>query len=116
MGDLGLGSWPMRRARISPDAPAMQQADRSYSYRELATRVDALAAGLAARGVRHGDRIAYLGPNDIAAFETFFAAGRLGSVFVPLNTRLTAPEISYLLGDSEASVLVYRPEVGGLVA
>ena len=116
MGDLGLGSWPMRRARISPDAPAMQQADRSYSYRELATRVDALAAGLAARGVRHGDRIAYLGPNDIAAFETFFAAGRLGSVFVPLNTRLTAPEISYLLGDSAASVLVYRPEVSGLVA
>ncbi|MGH3743576.1 MAG: AMP-binding protein, partial [Mycobacteriales bacterium] len=116
MSDLGLGSWPARRARISPDAPAIQQGDRSLAYRELAARVDALAAGLAARGLRPGDRVAYLGPNDIAAFETFFAAGRLGAVFVPLNSRLSAPEIGYLLSDSGARALVHRPEVRDLVA
>lgn len=116
MSDLGLGSWPMRRARITPDATVIEQADRSYSARELAARVDALAAGLAARGLCRGDRVAYLGANDIAAFETFFAAGRLGAVFVPLNTRLAAPEIAALLDDCGARALVVRPEVGELVA
>lgn len=116
MTDLGVGSWPLRRARITPDASAFEQADRSYSYREVAGRVDALAVGLAERGVGHGDRVAYLGANDVAAFETFFAAGRLGAVFVPLNTRLAAPEIAALLADSRATVLVARPEVSDLVA
>ncbi|HEX7353928.1 MAG TPA: long-chain fatty acid--CoA ligase [Mycobacteriales bacterium] len=116
MPDIGLGSWPYRRARITPDAPAIEQAGRSYTYRELAERVDALAAGLAARGVARGDRVAYLGANDIAAFETFFAAGRLGAVFVPLNTRLAPPEIRYLVDDSGVRALVFRPEVRDLVA
>jgi fatty-acyl-CoA synthase len=78
--------------------------------------VDALAAGLAGHGLGRDDRIAYLGPNDVVAFETFFAAGRLGAVFVPLNTRLSAPEIAYMLKDSAARALVYCPEVRDLVA
>ncbi len=106
MGDFGIGSWPARRARISPGATALRQADRALTYAELAARVDALAGGLARAGVRRGDRVAYLGPNDIATFETFFAAGRLGALFVPLNNRLTEPELAVLVADCAPTVFV----------
>jgi fatty-acyl-CoA synthase len=71
---------------------------------------------LAGRGVGRGDRIAYLGANDLATFETFFAAGRLGAIFMPLNTRLTAAELSYLVDDSAPLVFVYGPEQAGMAA
>src|SRR5579875_2921718 len=116
MPDYGIGSWPRRRARISGRAIALRQADRELSYAGLAARVDALARALAGRGVGPGDRVAYLGLNDIAGFEVFFAAGRLGAVFVPLNTRLTASEIGCLLADCRPAVLVYGPGFGGIVA
>ena len=48
-----------------------------------------LAGALARDGVRSRDRVAYLGVHDIAVFETFFAAGLLGAMFVPLNYRLS---------------------------
>jgi fatty-acyl-CoA synthase len=117
MTDYGIGSWPARRARISGSAIALRQADRSLTYTELAHRVERLAGALASHGgVRHGDRVAYLGLNDIATFEVFFAAGRLGALFVPLNTRLTAAEIGYLLDDARPAALFYGPELAGVVA
>jgi fatty-acyl-CoA synthase len=54
-----------------------------------------------------GEAAAYLGPNHPAYLETLFAAGILGAVFVPLNTRLAAAEVEYCLGDSGARVLIY---------
>src|SRR5689334_3413871 len=116
MTDHGVGSWPARRARITPDAVALCQAERALTYAELAGRVDALAAALADRGVSTGDRVAYLGANDMATFETFFAAGRLGAIFVPLNTRLTAAELGQLLADCAPSVLVHGTEMSDVAA
>jgi fatty-acyl-CoA synthase len=114
--DLGVGSWPARRTRITPEAVAMRQGDRALTYAQLAAEVDGLAAALAERGVARGDRVAYLGANDIATFETFFAAGRLGAIFVPLNTRLTPVEIGQLLDDCAPTVLIHGPEVADVVA
>ncbi|RJO75150.1 fatty-acyl-CoA synthase [Nocardia panacis] len=116
MPDSGLGSWPRRAARIRPTSVALRQGDRSLTYTELAARVDNSAHAMAALGIGRGDRIAYLGHNDIAAFEIFFAAGRLGALFVPLNTRLTAPEISRLLADSAPRLLLHGPEHAPLVS
>jgi fatty-acyl-CoA synthase len=76
--------------------------------------VDLLARSLAARGIGHGDRVGYLGRNDIAGFEVFFATGRLGAIFVPLNTRLTAAEAGRLLDDARPAVLFYSPEQAGV--
>ena len=106
MGDFGIGSWPARRARISPAATALRQGDRALTYRELAAKVDAVAGGLARRGVRAGDRVAYLGPNDVNTFVAFFASGRLGALFVPLNTRLTEPELAVLVEDCAPAVFI----------
>jgi fatty-acyl-CoA synthase len=114
--DLGVGSWPWRRARMDPAAIAFRQGDRAVSYRTLADRVEALARGLRRLGVQRGDRVAYLGQSDIRTFEAFFACGRLGAVFAPLNYRLAPPEIAFLLADSGAAVFLYAPEYAGTVA
>jgi fatty-acyl-CoA synthase len=107
MADDGMGGWPRRRARIRPETTALRQGGRELSYAALADRVDRLATAFAVHGVRHGDRVAYLGWNDIAAFETFFAAARCGAIFVPLNVRLAAPEISTLIKDAAPAALVH---------
>ncbi len=107
MADFGVGSWPRRRARIDPRRTALVQGERSRTYRELADRVDALATGLADAGVSRGDRVAYLGANDIAEWEVLFAAWRLGAIFVPLNFRLAQPELALLVADCAPVVLFF---------
>ncbi|MFJ6987236.1 MULTISPECIES: long-chain fatty acid--CoA ligase [unclassified Streptomyces] len=110
MVNRGIGSWPARRARRSPDRVAVVHEERTLTYRELDERVGRLAHALRERGVGRGDRVAYLGPNHPAFLETLFAAGVLGAVFVPLNIRLAAPELAYNLADSGSAVLVHGPE------
>ncbi|MFF7985820.1 long-chain fatty acid--CoA ligase [Streptomyces sp. NPDC007901] len=116
MRNEGLGSWPARRARKTPHRTALVFGERSTDYRTLYTRTTRLAHALRALGVRRGDRVAYLGPNHPAYLETLFAAGILGAVFVPLNTRLAGPEIAYQLADSGAKALLYGPSHAALVA
>ncbi|MFE7900348.1 long-chain fatty acid--CoA ligase [Streptomyces sp. NPDC057424] len=116
MRNEGLGSWPARRARKTPHRTALIHGDTTRTYAGLHDRTTRLAHALRARGVRRGDRIAYLGPNHPSYLETLFAAGTLGAVFVPLNIRLAGPEIAYQLADSGARALVYGPSYAGLVA
>ncbi|WNZ07421.1 long-chain fatty acid--CoA ligase [Streptomyces sp. 11x1] len=116
MRNEGLGSWPARRARKTPQRTALIHGDTSLTYGELYERTTRLAHALRAVGVRRGDRIAYLGPNHPSYLETLFAAGTLGAVFVPLNTRLAGPEIAYQLADSGARALVYGAGFTALVA
>jgi fatty-acyl-CoA synthase len=107
MRDHGLGSWPVRRRRLSPAHVALVHRDTRRSYAELDDRTHHLAAALRDLGVEGGDRVAYLGPNDPALLETLFATAALGGVFVPLNWRLTAPELTYIAADCGATVLVH---------
>ncbi|WP_415953411.1 acyl-CoA synthetase [Streptomyces sp. KLOTTS4A1] len=110
MLNQGIGSWPARRARRTPDRVAVVHEDRTLTYRELHERVLRLAHALRELGMTRGDRIAFLGPNHPAFLETLFAAGALGAVFVPLNTRLAPPELAYNLVDSGCGFLVHAPE------
>ncbi|KAA9156675.1 long-chain fatty acid--CoA ligase [Amycolatopsis acidicola] len=107
MRNQGLGSWPARRARMTPDAVAVQHGDRTLTYAELHRRVTRLAHGLGASGVRTGDRVAYLGPNHPVYLEVLFACGLLGAVFVPVNSRLAPSEVDYVLRDSGAALLIH---------
>ncbi|MBR7833325.1 long-chain fatty acid--CoA ligase [Actinospica durhamensis] len=107
MRNQGLGSWTARRARKSPQATAVIHREQRHGYRELHARTLGRAAQLHAAGLRRGDRVAYLGPNHPAYLETLFAAGMLGAVLVPLNTRLATAELAYCLTDSGSAVLVY---------
>jgi fatty-acyl-CoA synthase len=115
MRNEGIGSWPARRARKTPHRVALVHGDDRFSYADLHDRTTRLAHALRSAGVRRGDRVAYLGPNHPSYLETLFATGLLGAVFVPLNTRLAAPEIAYQLQDSGARALLHAPSCAALV-
>ena len=102
---------PLAGAHEKPSQPAIIFADRgvTISYAELERQTNACVAELRARGLKAGDRIAYLGPNNDLYFPTLFGAIRAGIVLVPLNFRLTAPEIEYQLMDSDARLLIHDP-------
>jgi fatty-acyl-CoA synthase len=108
MRDQGLGSWPARRARMTPDKVALVQGNRSTTYAELEDRATRLALGLRARGIDRGDRVAFLGLNSIELVETMFAVAKLGAVFLPVNTRLAPPELHHVLVDSGARLLIWQ--------
>lgn len=105
MINQGVGSWVHRRRIKSRGRTALISSAGELTYDELALRIDRLANALADRGVKQGDRVAYLGENSPAFLEALFAAGTIGATFVPLNTRLAPPEITYALRDSGARVL-----------
>jgi acyl-CoA synthetase (AMP-forming)/AMP-acid ligase II len=105
-GDVGVGSWIERRARVDPDRPAIIAGDQSISYRRLAERIRRLAGGLDRLGVARGDRVAWLGPNHPAFLEALFAAGSLGAVLAPVNHRLGPEERALVLDDAEPVVVI----------
>ena len=106
MDNNGVGSWLHRRRIKSGTATALISGEQTLSYATLADRTDRLANALKDRGVAKGDRVAYLGENHPSFVETFFACGLVGAIFVPLNTRLAAPELQFQLQDSGARLLV----------
>ncbi|MBW8269132.1 AMP-binding protein [Caldovatus aquaticus] len=97
--------WIERHADHAPDAPALRFAGRVLSYAALARDVARAAAALAARGVRRGDRVAFLGLNHPAQIVLLFACARLGAIQVPLNWRLAPPELRFILEDCGARLL-----------
>ncbi|MET7773685.1 long-chain fatty acid--CoA ligase [Nocardia sp. NPDC005366] len=112
----GLGSWPARRARITPHNIAVIGNASQHTYAEWAERIARLASFLRAQGVRPGDRVAQIGPNQVEVLETFFASWLLGAICVPLNFRLAAAEIAYMIEDCGAGFLVESPSAADLVA
>jgi fatty-acyl-CoA synthase len=78
----------------------------AVSYGDMAARSAALAAGLHERGVRAGDVVGLLSYNCPEFLETIFAANHVGAIVMPINWRLAAPEVRYILEHSEARALV----------
>jgi fatty-acyl-CoA synthase len=112
--NAGLGSWPERRLWISPDRDAIWFEGTTTSHAAFAHRVRRTAAALAGLGVAPGDRVAWTGGNHPSALETLYACGQLGAIWVPVNARLAAPEVEYVLTHSGASVVVHGLDHGAL--
>ncbi len=104
--DFTIYSIIKRNALVFGDRPAQVCGDVSLSHREFLARVDRLAAGLWASGLRKGDRIAVLSQNNLEYMDIYGAAARIGAVVAPINWRLTAEEVSYMVSDSEASAVI----------
>ena len=101
--------WIAHHAGRRPATLAVHdlQTARKFTYADLDRRTDRLAAALAAMGIARGDRVALLAPNCAEYFELQFACGRLGAIMLPLNWRLTVPELEYILGDSTPRLLIH---------
>ena len=96
----------LRRAvQIKPNGLATSFAGRHNNWRHCAERVSRVAGALVELGVERGDRVAILALNSDRYFELMYALPWIGAVMVPLNTRLAAPEIEYILDDSGATAL-----------
>src|SRR4051812_15838272 len=89
-----------RWARRTPDVAALRFEGAGLSYAELDARVSRLARALSERGIGVGDRIAVLALNGMEVWEAYLAGVRLGAIVVPVNFRLVADEIAYVLADS----------------
>jgi fatty-acyl-CoA synthase len=99
---MNLAHFLTRNARRHGERVGFIFGDRSWTWREIDTRVSALAAALAARGIVKGDRILVHSKNCDEMFWSMFAAFRLGAVWVPTNFRLMPDEVAYLATASGA--------------
>jgi fatty-acyl-CoA synthase len=90
----------------NPDRAMTVFEGETVTYGEMRSRAAALAAGLRERGVGPGDVVALLSYNCPELLETIFAANHLGAIAMPINWRLAAPEVRYILDHSEARALV----------
>lgn len=94
------------RASSDPGAPYLLFRDRVFSYAEVEDQADSLAAALHGLGIGKGDRVALVMPPWPEFVVSLFAVAKLGAVAVPLNPRLTPPELQYMLRHSEAAAAV----------
>ena len=95
-----------RHALMQPDATALRFLGHTTTWAELDRRVTALAAALSRRGVGFGDRVLILMLNRTEFIESFLAANKLGAIAVPVNFRMTPPEIAFLVSDCDAKVMI----------
>ena len=93
-------------ATRTPDKPMTVFEGKTTTYRQMATRVAALAAGLSDHGIGRGDVVGLLAYNCPEILETIFAANHLGAIAMPINWRLAPPEVRYILDHSAAKALV----------
>jgi fatty-acyl-CoA synthase len=106
------------QARVRPRATAVRAADgsRTLTYAELDALVGRLGGRIeAAVAEAKGARIASVARNGIEQVALAFACQRVGAIFVPLNWRLTRPEIAALVADAEPALVLHDPEFADLV-
>jgi 3-oxocholest-4-en-26-oate---CoA ligase len=113
MMDVSFGTIWEAIARDLPDAVAISEPARDYTFAEFDDRAARLAAVLEAAGVGPGDKVACYLYNGAPYLETLFAAVKLGAVPVNANYRYTQDELTALLADADAAALVFS---GGLAA
>ncbi len=105
-----------RSARIFPEKIAIVHGERRYNYRQFEERVNQLANGLRAAGLKKEDRVAFLCPNIPALLEAHFGVPAAGGVLVAINTRLNANEIAYIMEHSGATFLFVDAELEHLLS
>ena len=102
--------------RSGPERPAVADSDRQLSYGDLALEVDRVAAGLRARGVDQGDRVALHFPNSVDFVVVALACLRVGAIFVPLAVTDPPARLEVIIGDCAPAVIVTSNEPGDGIA
>src|SRR5258705_12283396 len=92
-------------ASRAPGKPLAVFGDEVVTYQGMVDWAAALAAGLVKRGVGAGDVVGLLSYNSIEFLATIFAANHAGAIAMPINWRLPAPELRFILAHSTARVL-----------
>ena len=112
---VNLSSFIRYHATRTPHRLAIVYQDRRITFAELYERIEKAAGYLAARGVGPNDVVAVLMKNSAAFLEIAFAVSHLGAVFLPINFRLAADEVEYIVGNAQAKLLFADAEFAAAV-
>ncbi|MBV9543801.1 MAG: AMP-binding protein, partial [Chloroflexi bacterium] len=105
-----------RTLHVFPDQLGVIDGDLRLTYAEFGARVYRLASALRDRGIAKHDRVAVLCRNSLEMLEAHFGVPQIGAVLVPINVRLSAEEIGYILSHSGARALILDRDLASLVA
>lgn len=81
--------------------------DKAFTYEEFNQRINQLSFALQDKGIKNGDKVAFMLFNCNELFETIYACSKIGAVFIPINSRFISREITHILNNSEAKILIY---------
>ena len=105
-----------RNAEFFPDRTAFVFEGRRVSHRDYLGRIRRLAAGLVREGVKPGDRVAILSQNSLEMIDLIGAVAMLGAILLPVNFRLNAEEIGFVLADGAPVLVIAGPEYHETIA
>ncbi|WP_034629403.1 long-chain-fatty-acid--CoA ligase [Desulfotruncus alcoholivorax] len=112
---INIGTMLSNRAYLSPNLEAFVGENYRYTFDQANARVNQLASYLLEQNIKHGKRLAILCKNNQYFATALFAAAKAGAVAVPLNWRLQARELAYIINDCGASLILYDSEFSPVV-
>lgn len=101
-----------QRAHLTPDREALFELDTGvrYTYADLNARANRAANWLRSIGIGVGDRVSILAQNSVAFVDLLYGVAKIGAVLAPLNWRLVASELVYIVNDCGSQVVIVGPE------
>lgn len=104
-----------RAVKLYPDSVAVIDGNQSFTYLSFSKRTNRLSHALASLDVKKGTKVAVLLPNIHEMLECFYGICQLGAIMVPINIRLQAVDVCYIVNHSDAEVVIVDSEWGKLV-
>ena len=102
--------WKRRAIKYYPQKVAVIDGDKQFTYKEFGQRADKLSAALLKAGIQKGDHVAVMLPNTHYMLESFYGICQIGAVLVPLNYRLNAEDLEYIIKHSDSKMLIVDEE------
>ena len=113
MQAVNLAELLHNAAERTPQKPAVTCGEQTVSYETLDRSTDALARWLIHQGSKPGDRVTLHWPNSIEMVTLLFGCFKAGLIAVPVNVRLKAPEVAYILAHSKPAICFAHPDLIG---
>ncbi len=107
--------WKRRAIKYYSEKIAVIDEEKKFTYKEFGKRTDQLAYALQNAGILKGDHVAVMLPNTHYMLECFYGICQLGAVMVPLNYRLVAKDLEYIIRHSDAKMIIVDAEFGKLL-
>jgi len=102
--------WKRRAVKYYPNKTAVIDGEKKFTYQQFGERADRLSVALTEAGVKPGDHIAVMLPNTHYMLECFYGICQTGAVMVPLNYRIQASDMEYIINHSDAKMLIVDAE------
>ena len=112
---VDIGSYLSLNARKHPNKWAISCEGREYNYEQFNQKVNQLAHGLLSLGVKKSDKLALMMKNSDSFVFSYYAGAKIGAILVPVNFRLTASEVQYILQQSESTVVICDKEFSTVI-